>query len=73
MQSFLPLVAKTFAQNLCTIVDEINVIIFQKKKSDFLEVATTRECNFTMGTILGKGLAQALVPNIVTMLKSDIS
>ena len=37
---------------------------FQKTKSDFLEVATTRECNFTMGTILGKGFAQALVPTV---------
>ena len=60
-------------------------MIFKKTESEFLQVAATRECNFTMGTILGKGFAQALVhtvnstcawakpfPKIVPMVKSDI-
>ena len=39
-------------------------MIFLTAKSEFLQVATTRECNFTMGTILGKGFAQALVHTV---------
>ena len=60
------------------------LMIFSRPKSKFLQVATIRECNFTMGTILGKGFAQSLVlltvctcacakpfPKIVPMVKSD--
>ena len=36
-------------------------MIFKKTESEFLQVAATRECDFTMGTILGKGFAQAQV------------
>ena len=62
MQSFFPLVAKSFAQKLCTIVDGIECYnFFKNTKSDIQQVATSRECNFIMGTILGKGFAQALV------------
>ena len=39
-------------------------MIFKKTESEFLQVAATRECNFTMGTILGKGFAQALVHTV---------
>ena len=34
-------------------------MIFKKTESEFLQVAATRECNFTMRTILGKAFAQA--------------
>ena len=54
--------AKSFAQKLCTIVDGIECYnFFKNTKSDIQQVATSTECNFIMGTILGKGFAQALV------------
>ena len=62
---------KTFAQNHFIMVDDKKLhnlifflMIFLTAKSKFLQVATTRECNFTMGTILGKGFAQALVHTV---------
>ena len=57
--------AKSFAQKLCTIVYGIECYnFFKNTKSDNLQVATSRECNFIMGTILGKGFAQALVQTV---------
>ena len=61
---------KTFAPNHFTMVDDkkLHNLIFsydlKKTESEFLQVAATRECNFTMGTILGKGFAQALVHTV---------
>ena len=63
-------IEKTFAQNHFTMVDDkkLHNLIFsydlKKKESEFLQVAATRECNFTMGTILGKGFAQAQVHTV---------
>ena len=62
---------KTFAQNHFIMVDDKKLhnlifflMIFLTAKSEFLQVAATRECNFTMGTILEKGFAQAPVHTV---------
>ena len=41
-------------------------------KSDLFQIATNRECNFTMGTILGKGFAQAQVLLTYLVLKKPL-